>query len=123
MRRFLTHAQLIDIVSKAEILDISRSSDDPGVDMAVKDLAEKIEAGNGDSIPLRDALTALSRDAMIELKAIMWFGRGDFESWEDALAEAKDHGSQGERDVVYMAEKSPLAAYLREGAKKIGENL
>lgn len=122
MRRFLTRAQLLDIIAKAETLDASRSEDGVRTGVAERDLADKIETGNAAMKPLREALAKLNRDAMTELKAIMWLGRGDVESWEDALAEAKDHGNQGERDVVYLTEKSPLSEYLREGAKKIGED-
>jgi hypothetical protein len=102
MRRFVTYAQLVDLISKAQVAGGS-------------------PPGSGQ--PLREALAALSTDALTEIKVIIWLGRGDFESWEDAWAEAKEQGVQGGRDLTYIAQTPSLAEYLRVGAKAIGDRL
>jgi hypothetical protein len=71
--------------------------------------------------PLEQLLSKLNTDAMAELKALMWLGRGDYEDFADAHAKGQ-HNSHAE-DVAYIAEKSPLATYLAEGAVSIGVKL
>src|SRR3954462_12253760 len=69
---------------------------------------------------LHAALSALGHEAHMELKALVWVGRGDsFASFPEALAHARRHSDPG--DVPYIAAKAPaLPVYLRDGLKEIG---
>ena len=63
-------------------------------------------------------ISALNRDARMELMALMWIGR-DFEgTYNEALEYAHQNSDVG--DVQYIAAKSPaLPTYLKSGMKKI----
>ncbi len=64
------------------------------------------------------AVGALSLEELRELAALIWLGRGDHESWEEAL----DHARQvvGESTAGYLLAKNKLAHWLRAGLDKIG---
>jgi hypothetical protein len=72
---------------------------------------------------LRDAILGLNRAEAQELLALMWLGRGDFdsESWPDALRQARDTMSDTEAD--YLLGTPLLADYLEEGANTLGLSL
>jgi hypothetical protein len=60
----------------------------------------------------------LSPEAVAELMAVAWLGRGDSGDDFNALVA---HAHSNLRDASkYLAAKSPLHTYLRDGAKKIG---
>jgi hypothetical protein len=64
-------------------------------------------------------LNALSHDALMELEALMWAGRGDHNgSFADNLTSAQ--ANKDDHAVHYIAEKSPaLPTYLRAGLEAI----
>ena len=66
---------------------------------------------------LEGAIKKLSRDAWMELVALVWLGRGDVEGrFADHLKEAR----RTPHPVAYITEKSPaLPKYLREGLRKL----
>lgn len=70
--------------------------------------------------PLRNALqnrlTKLDPEALVELKALMWIGRGDAGQYDIALSHAGQHTAG---DVQYLAAKAPLHTYLRKGVEKL----
>ncbi len=81
--------------------------------------AEKIRAYNRDEKPLADLISALSKDARMELMALIWIGRGDGDEFGEAVEYARKNSDDG--DVLYIAEKAPaLPTYLRNGLKQIG---
>lgn len=65
---------------------------------------------------LRNRLAKLGTDALIELKALVWLGRGDAPRYDLALSHAKQNTAG---DVHYLAAKAPLHTYLRKGVEKL----
>jgi hypothetical protein len=64
----------------------------------------------------------LPLDAMVELEAIMWIGRGDYppEDFADAVAYARDSFENDPGvEARYVAEKECLHEYLRQGPKRL----
>lgn len=74
-----------------------------------------------EEIELRRALQALSKNEMCELMAVMWIGRGEHEpeAFDDLVKHASYSSDEG--DICYVAGKSPLAKYLRDGLRNLGE--
>ena len=66
--------------------------------------------------PLRELVEALPEPALIELTALMWFGRGDGD-FAACLAHAK-RASRGAGDVDYVLGK-PLAKYVGRASKNL----
>ena len=69
---------------------------------------------------LVDALDSLGDPERIELLALMWLGRGDFdkEGWREALEEARRiHDS---KETVYLVGTPLLSDYLEEGLSQLG---
>jgi hypothetical protein len=81
------------------------------------DVARTIARYERDSQALKNCIRDVGQDALIELKALMWVGRGDYGAFETALADARN---LGEGDIEYMAEKPELPAYLRAGLSSLG---
>ncbi|MGE8274102.1 DUF3775 domain-containing protein [Stenotrophomonas sp.] len=71
-------------------------------------------------MPLRNALqnrlAKLAPEALIELKALVWIGRGDAGRYDAALSHAGQHTAG---DVQYLAAKAPLHKYLRKGVERL----
>ena len=68
---------------------------------------------------LRGAIERLSFEARLELKALMWVGRGEDLTFRGAL----EHGRRisTEDDASYIAAKAlALPTYLRDGLREIG---
>ena len=80
--------------------------------------AQQVLADHGDDHTLQEvagAINELDDDALVELVALMWLGRGDYtlEEWdtvlEDAEAARSDHTAQ------YLLSHPQVAFYLEEG--------
>lgn len=72
---------------------------------------------------LTGALEAISQPARMEMLALIWIARGDYqpEAFEEALGYAREHYQSA--DVSYLAEKwGSLATYLRVGLKQMPAN-
>ncbi len=69
---------------------------------------------------IRDTVEDLEPDQQIELVALMWLGRGDFdvEDWEVAVEQAQD--SWNERTAEYLIGTPLLGDYLAEGLSMLG---
>ena len=69
------------------------------------------------------ALDALDDDQRIEILALMWLGRGDFDrsEWPDALSQAQEIHNAGE--TGYLVGTPLLADYLEEGLAALGYSL
>ena len=69
---------------------------------------------------LAAALDALDDDQRIEVLALMWLGRGDFDrdEWRDALAQARE--IHNERETGYLIGTPLLADYLEEALDALG---
>jgi hypothetical protein len=72
---------------------------------------------------LTGALDALNDDQRIELLALMWLGRGDFDrgGWRDALAQAREIHNAAETE--YLIGTPLLADYLEEAIVALGYSL
>src|SRR5205085_8981643 len=72
---------------------------------------------------LAAALDTLDDDQKIEILALMWLGRGDFDrsGWRDALAQARDIHNASE--TSYLIGTPLLADYLEEGLAALGYSL
>jgi hypothetical protein len=77
--------------------------------------------------PIREeliaALDALNEDQKIEILALTWLGRGDFEKgeWHAALAQARDIHNTAETE--YLVGTPLLADYLEEAIATLGYSL
>lgn len=59
-------------------------------------------------------LRELSPEAFRELAALMWYGRGDYETFQDALEQFSPEIRPG-----YLASKGPLKKYLLVGLHRL----
>jgi hypothetical protein len=66
------------------------------------------------------AVDDLEPDQQVELVAIMWIGRGDFDAseWEEAVEQAREEWTP--RTAEYLLSTPLLADYLREGLVALG---
>jgi hypothetical protein len=69
---------------------------------------------------LRDAISSLNEDEVVEVIAMVWLGRGDFnrEEWADALELA--HERHNRRSAQYLVGIPNLGDCLEEGAAQLG---
>ena len=69
------------------------------------------------------ALESLDDDQRIELLALMWLGRGDFDrsEWRDALIQAREVHNEKETD--YLIGTPLLADYLESALDTLGYSL
>jgi len=71
---------------------------------------------------LADAIDALNEDEQVELVALSWLGRGDFDrhGWRDALALACER--HNDRTARYLAGMPMLGDFLEEGLAVFGKS-
>lgn len=96
--------------------DGSNAADDRAVDV-LEDTAD-----NPIGRELRAAIISLNLEARIDLVAVAWIGRGDFDDWREARLAARD----GRRDgptARYLMSMPLLAEYLEAGAEALGVSL
>lgn len=71
---------------------------------------------------LLDRLHALTDEQLMELRALMWLGRGNggetANNWPDVLRQAEEQVDQ--HSPHYLADKPPLGQYLRAGLERLG---
>ncbi|HWB50033.1 MAG TPA: DUF3775 domain-containing protein [Stellaceae bacterium] len=116
--------QLAYIIEKAREFDeeTDPATPDPGSnpndDRDVAILEDT--ADNPTEQELAAALDSLDEDQRIEILALMWVGRGDFDAaeWQQALAQARDTHSGAEAD--YLMGTPLLADYLEAGLDALG---
>lgn len=70
---------------------------------------------------LEAALTALNEDEQLDLIALMWLGRGDFETFEEAREEAA--GMSDKHIPRYLMGTPQLGDYIEEGLATLGVSL
>lgn len=66
------------------------------------------------------AVDDLEPDQQVELVALMWLGRGDFDAneWDAAVEQAREEWTP--RTAEYLLSTPLLADYLREGLAQLG---
>ena len=69
---------------------------------------------------LVDALESLNEDELVEVIALVWLGRGDYEpgDWSQAVADARD--IRNERATAYLVGTPNLGDELEEGLASLG---
>ena len=119
--------QLAFIVEKAREFDAetaavdSDSGSNPTDDDNVAILEDTHD--NPTSQELVAALDRLDEGQKIEILALMWLGRGDFDAreWPDALAQARE--IHNERETAYLVGTPLLSDYLEEAISALGYSL
>jgi hypothetical protein len=115
------------IVEKAREFDAetapvdSDSGSNPSDDSDVAILEATVD--NPTRQELTAALDSLDDDQRIEVLALMWLGRGDFDrgEWSDALAQAREiHNAH---ETSYLIGTPLLADYLEEALAALGYSL
>jgi hypothetical protein len=93
-------------------------SDSPDDDWALQVLAD--HASDPTYLELKSAIDNLSPEEQVELVALMWLGRGVYESeeWRTALEEARENWN--ERTAEYLIGTPLVADYLEEGLAQLG---
>lgn len=82
-------------------------------------LAEE-EAHDPSTGQLRRIIRDMNEDEAAELVALMWIGRGDFESYEFAEAVEEAKLRRDIRPARYLLDRPMLGEWLEEGLQAIG---
>jgi hypothetical protein len=120
----INHDTLAFIIVKAREFDakVEPVEPDPGSNAADDAEREILEdyADDATFAELREAIEDLNEDEIIDLIAIAWIGRGDFEGgeWKEArtLASERHRGRSSE----YLIGMPALGDYLEEGLAELG---
>jgi hypothetical protein len=103
----------------AEVAPVDEESGSNPTDDDSRDILEST-ADNPTRQELTDAIGGLNEDERVELVALMWLGRGDFDAgeWPEAVKLARERHNN--RDPDYLAGTPLLADYLEEGLAQLG---
>lgn len=93
----------------------SNPTDDREVDILEEDAEDSVEQ------ELEAALSGLNVDEQLDLMALTWLGRGDFESFAQARQEAED--MRDKHIASYLMGTPKLGDYLEEGLAQLGHSL
>jgi hypothetical protein len=116
--------RLCYIIVKAREFDakVEPMDPDPGSNPSDDGMRVVLEDYNDDPTlaELRDAIDSLDDDEVVEVIAMVWLGRGDFnrEEWADALALARERHNA--RSAAYLVGIPNLGDCLEEGASQLG---
>jgi hypothetical protein len=103
--------------AKVEPMDL-----DPGSNPGDDDIRAVLEDYSDDPTlaELKDAINSLNEDEVVEVIALVWLGRGDFnwEEWADALELARDRHNR--RSAEYLVGTPNLGDCLEDGAAQLG---
>jgi len=119
--------QLAYIIEKAREFDAETApvDADPGSNPSDDNDVSILEdtGDNPTGQELAAALGALDDDQRVEILALMWLGRGDFDrsEWTDALKQAREIHDETETD--YLIGTPLLADYLEEALNTLGYSL
>jgi hypothetical protein len=112
------------IIVKAREFDakVEPVEPDPGSNAADDAEREILEdyADDATFAELREAIEDLNEDDVVDLIAIAWIGRGDFDrdEWEEARALARER-HRG-RSASYLLGMPALGDYIEEGLAELG---
>jgi hypothetical protein len=106
----------------AEVPPVDEDSGSNPSDDLDRDVLEE-SPGNPTCQELVDAIDSLSDPERIELLALMWLGRGDYdrESWREALEEARLFHDR--KESRYLVGTPLLGDYLEEGLDQLGYSI
>ena len=114
------------IIVKAREFDakVDPVEPDPGSNPADAGEREVLEDYPDDATAseLRSAIDALNEDEVIDLIALAWLGRGDYEKadWEDARSLAGERHRR--HSAAYLTGMPMLGDYLEEGLSQLGHS-
>jgi hypothetical protein len=106
----------------AEVPPVDEDSGSNPADDAARDVLEDTRE-NPTMQELDGALSSLNEPQRIELLALMWLGRGDYDasSWREALVEAsRVHDG---KETGYLLGTPLLGDYLEEGLSQLGYSI
>jgi hypothetical protein len=112
------------IIDKAQEFQVKEGVTIPETPLSPSDdWARQIMADHADDPVLqqiRDTIEDLEPDQRIELVALMWLGRGDFDvnEWDAALEQAAE--SANDRTADYLIGTPLLGDFLAEGLSMLG---
>ncbi len=94
----------------------------PGPDMSLSAAAMQSHAGNPLLQEFRSIIEDLDRSQQIQVVALLWLGRGDYEvdEWETLLEDAEDAWSDHTAD--YLLAHPLLADQLADGLEMLGHS-
>ena len=69
--------------------------------------------------PIRDRLYAWGFDAIKDAQAVMYLGRGDYDTYQMARNDLEDSGWLSPEIEINSLDKIPLGEYLRAGISKM----
>jgi len=95
------------------------SGSNPADDREVDVLEEDAEDSVGQE--LEAALSGLNVDEQLDLMALTWLGRGDFESFAQARQEAAD--MRHKHIASYLMGTPKVGDYIEEGLSRLGISL
>jgi hypothetical protein len=114
------------IIVKAREFDakVDPAEPDPGSNPADSGEREVLEdyADDPTSAELRAAINGLNDDEVVDLIALAWVGRGDFDKagWEEARSLATERHRH--RSAAYLMGMPALGDYLEEGLDQLGHS-
>jgi len=114
------------IIAKAREYDVKVDpvESEPGSNPADDDEREVLEdfADDATAAELKEALDDLNDDEAIDLTAMIWIGRGDFQAteWQEARALARERHRPHSAD--YFMGIPNLADFIEEGFTELGHS-
>lgn len=119
--------KLCFLVVKAREFDVKTGvvEADPGSNPVDSGMSEVLEDYTGDATltELKDAIETLNEDEVVDVIAIAWLGRGDYEAdeWREARQLARERNQEGSAGE-YLTGIPLLADLLEEGFSMLGHS-
>jgi hypothetical protein len=121
MMKYLQESTVHEVIRLADAAMASRSGEKE-IDLSelsTEEFARRL-AMTGEERELHNYLKRLPDDQMAELMALMWLGRAAGGERRRDYSELVKHASTNlDHAASYLAEKAPLADYLRDGLAKL----
>lgn len=112
-------------LQEEDLIENPEQDDEEDFDLAHEEAFDELEGHDPqETNPLHEELEgfidAMSEDEQVELVALAWLGRGDYDKteWGDALEAAADRRNQ--RTAEYLLGMPMVADYLEEGLDTFG---
>ena len=114
------------IIIKAREYDVKVDPDDPdsGSNPADDSEVDVLEDNAGDATleELRAAIDGLNEDEIVDLIALAWVGRGDFDKGQWAEARSLANERHRRHSTGYLVGMPLLGDYLEEGLAQLGHS-
>ena len=110
----ITRKQVIEVARAARQYQSERDENPQEAAAPIDDLSHS----GAKKAHYLDLLTELSVEEQQDLLAILWLGRGDYPSFEEARRVADQKWGQKDAIVSQVSESEAIDLYLKEGLKK-----